>query len=82
MWPYQRGSYYTRAAVSICKVMVATGPGPFFYVIAFVLLVLNVWATIVVIRAGSRYLERTRPPRPARPVRPPLFPKDEPPQPS
>jgi hypothetical protein len=60
--------------------MYSTGPSPFFTIVALVLVILNIWATIIVIRAGSRYLDRTRPPRQPRPERTPLFPKEDPPK--
>jgi len=77
--PTSEGCRLVTVGVNVCDVMVATGPGSFSYVVAFALLVLDVWAAVLVIRTGSRYLDRTRPPRPPRPERPPLFPKGEPP---
>ncbi|MET3635653.1 hypothetical protein [Curtobacterium oceanosedimentum] len=60
--------------------MYSSGPGPFFYIVALLLIVLNVWTMIIVLRAGYRYLDRTAPPRKPRPPREPLFPKPDNPQ--
>jgi len=60
--------------------MYSTAPSPFFVIVALVLAVLNIWATIIVIRAGTRYLDRTQPPRRPRPPREPLFPKNDEPK--
>jgi hypothetical protein len=60
--------------------MYSTGPSPFWVIVALVLAVPNIWATIIVIRAGTRYLDRTQPPRRPRPPREPLFQKNDEPK--